>query len=718
MVHVQEVQITATRATDKTPIAHTNLDRKTIEKNNFGRDIPFLLEMTPGAIATSDAGAGVGYTYFRLRGTDASRINVTANGVPMNDGESHSLYWVNTPDLISSMNSIQIQRGVGTSTNGAGAFGGSINMTTAAASIEPFAEISGSYGSYCTHRESVAFGSGLMGGHWTVDGRLSNLGSDGYIQRASSDMYSYFGQIGYFNRNTAIKLLSFGGQQAVYHAWDGIEIDQLRADRRYNPCGEILNDKGELVGFYDDQKDHYKQFNNQLIITQRLNNRWNLNLTAHYTRGDGYYNQYKNDQDIDEYDLRNYLASQGIDPIPETSNLIREKHMVNDFGGAIATFKYRSDRLDFSLGGAWNLYDGYHYGRVSYLKALDNSDDYLNTIPNSDHIYYRNSTDKTDMNVFARAEWSVSPAVNLYADLQYRRIHHRIEGINDKYDAEAKAMQPIDVDRIYDFFNPKAGLYYTIDSRNGLYASVGVAHKEPTRNNFTDAKPGENPRAERLVDFEAGYSFAGERYDFGVNLYYMKYKDQLVLTGEINSLGEALATNVPDSYRRGIELMAGIRLTPNLRWDINATFSQNKILDYVDYVEDWTNGGQQAIYLGTTDISFSPNLIVNSSLSYSEGGFDASLRTNYVSKQYVSNASIEELSFPSYCLFNLTAGYTFHLRGIRSLFIGMEIRNLFNEIYYNNGWSYSGLEDGIRINGLGYYPQATRNYLFSINLKF
>lgn len=704
MVEMQKVEVTATRATAKTPVAHSNIGQKELRKINYGRDIPFLLSLTPSVVATSDAGTGIGATSIRVRGTDASRINITSNGVPMNDAESHTVFWVNTPDLASSVSDMQIQRGVGTSTNGAGAFGASINISTEALSPKPYAEVSGTYGSYNTHKESVAFGTGLLGDHWVMSARISNIGSDGYIDRASVDQKAYFAQLGYYAGGTSVKFVSFGGRQKTYHAWDGLSLEQVIADRRYNPCGEITDAEGNVIGFYKDQTDNYDQYNNHLIITQRLSSKWHLNLTGHYTSGKGYYNQYKNNEKLSKYLLSDFAP--GI----SRSNLIRQKKMVNDFGGVIASVNYNSTRLDMSFGGAWNEYSGVHFGNVSWVKEFSPSD--------LAHQYYRNWTDKTDFNIFARAEWRIVENLNAYADLQYRRIRHKIHGTNDNYDSNIGAMQALDVNRTYDFFNPKAGLHYTIDDRSNFYASFAVAHKEPTRNNFTDAKYDVAPKAERLYDFELGYNYTGEVFNAGFNFYYMSYKDQLVQTGEVNEIGEPLAANVPDSYRRGVELMAGVKLARNLRWDVNATFSQNRILDYTDYVDDYDNGGQLATYVGTTDISFSPKVIANSIFSFEAKGFDASFQSSFVGKQYLTNMRIDEMSLDSYFVSNLLVGYTFHGKTIKSLRVGMELRNLFGEKYCSNGWGYSYVSGGVRYNTVGLFPQAPANVLFNVTLRF
>jgi iron complex outermembrane receptor protein len=695
--------------------------------------------MTPSVVATSDAGTGIGYTSVSIRGTDGTRINVTANGVPLNDGESHKLYWVNLPDFASSAGDIQVQRGVGTSTNGPGAFGASINIATEPLSPTPFAEVSGSYGSFGTHRESVHVGTGLVGGRWAFSARLSNIGSDGYIDRASSDLKSYFAQGAYFGRTTTVKLISFGGHEATYHAWNGLEQWQIYLyGRRYNSAGEIYrtdkfgnnvtdtDDNPIIEGFYPDQKDFYTQYNTHLIVDQQLGARWNLNLTGHFTRGDGYYEEYKNSRTLTEYGLYNYEVADenGALQTVKKSNLVRRKAMWNNFGGAIASATYKSAKLDAVFGGAWNRYAGDHFGRIVWIKNYvgDRLD------PSAD--YYRNTTVKSDANLFAKASWTVARGLSLYADLQYRHIRHRIDGTNDNYDwrTGVEAMQALNVDRTYDFFNPKVGVYYDINAHHSVYASVAVAHKEPTRNDFTDAAFGSSPRPERLLDYELGYKLKGEIITGSANLYYMDYKDQLVQTGQLNDIGEPLADNVARSFRAGVELTLGVQFTDWFRWDVFGTFSRNRILGYTEYLSDVDESGeslwtQTAEERGNTTIAYSPSIIAGNIFSFNVKGFYGALQTNYVSRQYLTNSQREELTLPAYCITNLRASYRFPLRTMKYLEVGVTVGNLFNAKYSSYGFGYSSLvhhpDGSTQVAGTpGYFPQATVNALGSITLSF
>ncbi len=720
LVRLQEVQVVSTRATAKTPVAFSNVSKDQISKQNFGMDIPFLLTLTPSVVATSDAGAGVGYTGVRVRGTDATRINITANGVPMNDAESHNLYWVDLPDFASSIEDLQIQRGAGTSTNGAGAFGASINMKTESLYSLPYGEVSGSYGSFNTHKETLKVGTGLLKSHWAFDVRISDIGSDGYVDRASTDLKSFFAQAGYYGDRDMLKFIVFGGKEKTYHAWDGISADQLEKDRRYNPCGEIEDADGNVTGFYKDQTDNYTQTNFQALYTHVFSPEWNLNLTLHYTDGEGYYEEYKNRGVLQEYGLQPFMINGDL---TEKSNLVRQKKMDNGFGGGVFSFNYSFGRLQASLGGAANKYKGNNFGKVIWVK------NYIGEL-DPDHEYYRNNSNKTDANVYLKANYELFTGLNVYGDLQVRRIDYTIDGVNDKWDGTKTPgeMQTLAVDHIYNFFNPKAGLFWQINKTNSAYASFSVAQKEPTRNNFTDAKFGKTPSSERMFDYEAGYTYHDSRFMAGVNLYYMKYKNQLILTGENNDIGEPLANNVPDSYRTGAEFLLGTKITSWLRWDVNATFSENKIKNYSENLELYDVNGEDmhqytSIYLGKKTIAFSPSVIANSFISINSGSWDAALQSSYVGKQYLTNSQLEDCKLKAYFVNNLRLGYTFSLPTVKSIHIGLSVNNLFNEKYESNGWGssyYVVNADGSknRFNDAGYFAQAGTNVLVGIALKF
>ena len=725
---LEQVEVLATRAQSNTPVAYTNLSKKQIEAVNHGLDMPFLLSTTPGVLVTSDAGAGVGYTSIRVRGTDATRINVTSNDIPMNDAESHSIFWVNTPDLASSLADIQVQRGVGTSTNGAGAFGASINMRTQRFSPVPFAELSGSFGSFNTHKETFKVGSGLLGNHWAFEARVSNIGSDGYRDRATSSLQSFYGQAGYFSNNASVRFIAFGGKEDTYHAWDGISRDMLETDRTYNPNGEIKRD-GKVVGFYKDQKDIYKQYNYQLIWEQRITPQWTWNLGLHYTDGYGYYQEYKNARTLREYGLEPYDVVTFDDQHDEyvvttvkKSSLVRKKVLDSGFGGGVFSLRYGADRLHATLGGGFNRYVNDHSGNVIWVENYSGPLD-----PN--HEYYRNRAEKNDFNIYAKGNYTIWRGLSAYADLQYRHIGYTIKGVNDKWDwtASPEHMQTLDVDETFDFFNPKAGLNWQINANHRTYASFGVAHKEPTRNNYNDGPLTVHPKAERLLDWELGYAYSSGRWTAGINLYYMKYKDQLVLNGKLNEIGELMAENVPDSYRMGIELTAGVKITDWLRWDINGALSRNRIRDYVGYVSnydaDWNDlWTQTAINKGSTTIAFSPSFIGNSIISFNYRGFAASFISQYVSRQYLDNFQNKEDSLDPYFVSNLEASYTFKLPHIKAITAGVSIYNLFGARYENNGYSQTAaVYDGDNytlVSSPMFYPMAGTNLLVHLTFKF
>lgn len=723
-VNLQEVQIVSTRATAQTPMAYSNLGKEEIKKRNFGLDLPFLLTATPSVLATSDAGAGVGYTGIRVRGTDATRINITANGIPMNDAESHSIFWVNTPDLASSIEDMQIQRGVGTSTNGAGAFGASINLRTAGIPSTAYAEVNGSYGSFNTHKETVRVGSGLLAGHWAFDARLSNIQSDGYRDRASSDLKSYFIQGGYYDKNSTLKFITFGGKEKTYHAWDGISREQLETCRTYNPNGEIKED-GEVIGFYDDQTDNYRQTHYQLLFNHLFSSVWRVNVALHYTDGFGYYQEYKNKRTLEEYGLKPFFLPE-TEEAQKKSDLVRQKLVDSGFGGGVFSVDYKDERLNASLGGAVNRYSNDHYGKVIWVK------NYTATL-NPDHEYYANNGSKTDGNIYLKANYSLFGGLHAYADLQYRYIHYKIEGNNDKWDwtADPARLQRLNVDEHFSFFNPKVGLFWQIDSWHSAYASFAVAQKEPTRNNYTDGLFTEFPRPEKLLDYELGYTFRTSRFSAGVNLYYMDYTDQLVLNGKLNDIGEPMAENVKDSYRMGVELSLGTRITDWLRWDLNGTWSKNRIKNYIGYVSDYDNDWnelytQTAIHAGNSPIAFSPSFMGNSLISFSYKGMEASLQSQYVSRQYLDNFGNEENSLDPYFVNHLSLAYTFKLPTIKQVVVGATVYNLFNAKYETNGYSQDAAiyTDGDKNTKVEFsrdprfYPMAGINVLAHLTLRF
>lgn len=682
---LQNVQVVSTRATRKTPVAFSDLSKRQLKTLNYGKDLPSLLNFTPSVTMSSDAGTGFGYTGIHIRGTDPTRINITANGIPMNDAESSAVYWVNIGDFASSLESVQIQRGVGTSTNGAGAFGASINLQTDNIGLHPYGSIDLSAGSYGTHKETFRFSTGLLGGHWGFQGRLSNIGSDGYIDRASVKLNSYFLQGGYFADNTVVKFVTFNGTEKTYHAWDyASKAAMEKYGRTYNPCGKYTDADGNTT-FYDNQTDNYHQQHYQLILNQTLGRDCTLNTALHYTHGFGYYEQYKEGQKLYKYLLTSALGAK--------SDLVRQKKMKNDFYGAVASVNYDNHSgLSLNIGGGWNKYDGDHYGNVIWVRQFSGK-------LNPNHKYYDNNAKKTDGNIYGKLNYELVKGLNAYVDLQYRHITYKTTGTSQEFD-DNKQQKPLNVDRHYNFFNPKFGLTYHFAPEHTIYASYAIAHKEPTRNDFENMlaeKDPVTPQPERLNDLELGYQYQSAVFNAGVNLYYMDYDNQFVLTGAQDSNGEMVARNIKDSYRMGVELMAGIRPFEGFRWDVNATWSKNRAKNTTVTVinPDWTLSYAN---VGTTHLSYSPDLIVGSVLSYEYKGLRAALMSKYISEQYMTNSGYKEFlntdgktytraMLDAMFVNDLDLSYTFKLRGLKSATVGLTIYNVFNEKYESNGSS-------------------------------
>ncbi|MDE6270942.1 MAG: TonB-dependent receptor [Muribaculaceae bacterium] len=713
-VVLKQIEVTANRATAKTPVAYTNVDKAELQKYNDGRDLTYMLQMTPSVITTSDAGMGMGYTSMRVRGTDGSRINVTANGVPINNSESHNVYWVNMPDLASSLRDVQIQRGAGTSVNGAGAFGASVNMLTDAPSFDPYAEVDAAYGMYNTNRQSVRVGSGLLGDHWSFDARISRMGSDGYIERASSKLWSYFAQAAWQNGGTLVRLLAFGGKEETYMAWDYASKEQMEQyGRRYNPCGEYTDSNGERA-YYKDQKDFYTQHHVQLHLSQTLGDKWRMNAALHYTDDFGYYNQYKTRRTLEEYGLDNFVNADG--ETIKKSDLIRLKKNDNGFGGAIANFNYEYNGLNVTIGGAANYFHGLHYGQVAWVRNYIGPIDPLQE-------YYRNTGKKFDSNIFARANYDINRSLSAFADLQYRHIHYTIDGASDNFDWNTGAPMALDINRRWDFFNPKVGLNYSHKAHRA-YASWSVAHKEPVRDNFTDGDPSHRPEAERLFDYELGYTYSSRVFSAGVNLYYMDYKDQLVVTGQLSDTGNPLSVNTPSSYRMGVELQARLRPCGWFDWNVNATFSRNRIKNFTEYIyeDEWTN--PISFDCGDTPIAFSPDVVLNNAFNFRVAGFEAQLASHYVSKQYMNNARTEETALDAYFVSDLHLGYTFrNAGGCKRVHLGFSVYNIFNTKYFNNGYCGAGYYVGdngqpVIYRYAGYAAQAPAHVMANVSFSF
>jgi len=712
----EEVFVYATRAGSKTPVTVTQVNQEQIAERNLGQDVPYLLNSTPSFVSSSDAGTGVGYTAFRIRGTDANRINITLNGIPVNDAESHGVWWVNMPDLSSSVENIQVQRGVGTSTHGAGAFGASINMQGSSLDREAYAEYSGAGGSFNTIKNTIKIGTGLLGNHFSIDARMSKINSDGFIDRAWSRLRSYYVSGGYYSDQTIIKLNILSGKETTYQAWNGVPSVRLNNDlegmKLYGEH-ELISQKetDEMIASnsrtynlytYENETDNYQQDHYQFLLSHQFSKRLNLSLAGHYTRGLGYYEQEKTDEKLSKYGLSPIVLG---DTAIKRTDLIRQKWLDNHFYGATFSLSYVGLQSELTLGGGWNQYNGNHYGKLIWMRMAGNLD--------KGHEWYRNLGEKMDLNFYAKYNYTLNPWLNAYADLQYRGIDYTIDGFDDN-------LRNLIQQHRFNFFNPKLGLLAEPHADQKIYLTWAVAHREPTRSNYTDADPNrKQPVAERLNDFEAGYSLQQKNYSFGANLYLMNYTNQLILTGMINDVGDPIMTNVEKSYRTGIELTSAIKIFSKLKWEGSLTLSRNKIENFTEFVDNWDTWAQDSFALGETDIAFSPAIIFNSQLRCDPiKGLSFILLTHYVGDQYIDNSMSPDRKLNDYLVNNLKIGYCIHPKWIKEIEFNLLINNLLNTEYESNAWVYSYLYEGKRYKMDGYFPQAGINFLFGVNLKF
>ena len=718
---LEEIIVLSTRTKSKGDLSSQSYTQEELNKSNTGVNLPYLLQSSPSLVVTSDDGLGIGYTYFRIRGTDHTRINMTVNGVPLNDSESQTVFWVNMTDMASSMESVDVQRGVGSSTNGQAAFGASVNMQSEKSGMDPYAELFFNGGMYNTFREGVKLGTGLLNDHFAFDARFTKVNTDGYVRRAFSDLYSYYASGSYYGNSTVVKLMAFGGKERTYMAWDGINEEMLETDRRFNPAGLYFDENGDTA-FYHNQTDNYAQQHYQLHVTQQLPYHLTLNGALHYTHGSGYYEQYKADSKLSKYGIPTYINEDGNEV--KRSDLVRQKHLYNHFYGGVLALSYTTAKLQATIGGGLNNYVGDHYGNVTWLRTYAQPLD-------KDYEYYRNQGEKLDGNIYLKANWEFVKGLSVYADMQYRYIDYKINGINDE------DLQAIHVQKYYHFFNPKAGLSY-LNGAHTAYARFAIANREPGRNNFMESGPHDIPKAERLYDYELGYQYKQRIVDVSANLYLMWYHDQLVLTGQYSDVGAYLTKNVEQSYRAGIELMVGFNIAKWLRWDLNATLSRNKIINFTDWVDDWNADwsdpqvveyeGQVEVQYGNTNISFSPSITAGSRIQFMMAGFGAALQTNYVGKQYLDNTSNPNAMLKGYCISNLNLSYKVPVKKvIKELTLQVQLNNLFNTLYVNNGGVYGyfeGADEQGKFNAKDqkfipwYYAQAGFNIHGGFSLLF
>lgn len=683
---IEEVLISAVRAKEKNPVTFTNVSKEAIAPRNLGQDIPVLLNYLPSVVTTTDAGAGVGYTYMRVRGSDGSRINVTLNGIPFNDSESQGTFFVNLPDFASSLESIQLQRGVGTSTSGAGAFGASVNMQTKAAQKNAYAEIANSVGSFGTRKHTLTFGTGLNN-HFEMNARISNIHSNGYIDRASSDLFGYFFNANYITKNTIIKAIAFGGKEKTYQAWNGLEDEEkLKNDRTYNSVGQYTDASG-AIKFYNNEIDNYNQNHFQLLWNQKYATNWQSNVALHYTIGKGYFEQYKEDASFTDYNLPAFM---GI----TTTDLVRKRWLDNDFFGATYSINYNTKKTDIMIGGAANRYLGKHFGEVVWTQYY---------VP-SRNRYYDNYGNKDDVNFYTKASQQFGK-LNIFADLQYRMVFYKAN--STKFD---------DVNDTFRFFNPKAGLNYQINSSNNIYAYFGIANKEPRRDDYENgaAKP------EQLFDYELGWKYTRSKIKLNVNAFLMQYKNQLVLTGALNDVGSPIFANSGRSYRAGLEIESTVKPYYWLFVSPNITLSQNKNQNFYFQRDGLLTN------LGNTNIAFSPNVIIGNNITLLPvKHFQVSLLSKFVSQQYMGNINAKKSILPDYFVNDLSVNYEWKInKGIKTIVFSGLLNNIFNRTYESNGYFYTYDDNWssstviTTIEGAGYYPQAGINFLAGINIKF
>lgn len=719
MFMADEVVVTATRAGDKTPMAYDNISKEQLAKQNTGQDMGYLLSLSPSVVQSSESGTGIGYTNFRIRGSDPSRINITVDGIPLNDAESQQVFWVNMPSLSSSLSSIQVQRGVGTSTNGAAAFGATVNMQTAAPSHTAYGEIASTFGSYNTFINTIQAGTGLIKDRLAFDFRYSNMKSDGYVDYAFSDNQSMQMTGTYFTNRGRIKANVILGEQHTGISWWGIDEWTLESDRTFNPAGVYL-DAGRDSSYYEDQTDNYWQNHYHLTYSTQLSDRLLLNAALFYVDGKGYYEQYKQGDAFDPWNLRQgeELSDYSLPPVIigsdtiTTSDLIRQKWLNNDFYGTVFSLNYKLEKLQLVAGGGLNRYVGDHFGEIIWMRYPGTTE--------KGHEWYRNNAEKWDGSLYVKANYQLGERLNLFGDIQYRYVSYLMAGVDDDEPGRV-----LDQKHRFNFLNPKMGLSFDISSNQHVYASLAIGNREPTRTNFKDATgdPEATPRPEQLRDLELGYTYASEKLAAAANIYYMNYHDQLIPTGELSTDGYPIMTNVGKSYRTGIELSLGVQPFSFLKWQANLTLSQNKIIDYVESYIDWNTSTWEPTpmtrNLGNMDIAYSPSIIANSDLVILPfERFEVHLISQYVSEQYFVNTMNEHMKLDAWFVNNLRIDYSFNIEKVGMLGVQLQVNNIFNTLYENNAYGGTWWEDGTEYYWSAYFPQASINYLAKVSLKF
>ena len=712
---LEEISVNALRQNAN----RTSSSISTFEKKNFGQDIPYLLEENPSVVTTSDAGAGIGYTGIRVRGVDASRINVTINGIPVNDPESHDVYWVNMPDLASSVENLQLQRGVGTSTNGAGAFGASVNIKTNNISQEPFAVIDNSVGSFQTWKNTLKAGTGLLNNKFSMEMRLSRIKSNGYIDRASSDLTSYYLSGAYVGEKTVVKALAFNGKEVTYQSWYGTPESRINgdvsemnayADRNYLDSSDRANllNSGRTYNFYtyNNEVDNYQQDNYQLHLNHRFNEGWYLNVAGHYTYGRGYYEQYRKQDDLADYGLGDVVVGQDT---VSTSDVIRRRWLDNHFVGAVYLLNGRLSKLHTNvvLGGATNTYLGQHFGEIIWARFASSSE--------IRDRYYDNNAQKTEASHYVKTNTFLTQKLNVGVDLQYRFVHYQFLGI-DEVNGNLVDMQQVVP---FHFFNPKLTMNYTLDSKQQVFANIARSNREPVRRDFRESTPENRPHHETMTDIEVGYQYRTKNSNIMLNGYFMDYTDQLILTGQINDVGGYTRTNVRDSYRAGLELSASTKLQPYLSVQGAITLSENRIASFNEFIDDYDNGGQQEILHRNTALAFSPSIVGNAGFKLMPiERLTIQWMTKYVGRQFLDNTSSRSRSLNPFSFTNIALNYEIKTSWAKELLLGLQLNNVFNALYENNGYTFSYIYGGETTTENFYYPQAGFNIMGRILIGF
>jgi Outer membrane receptor proteins, mostly Fe transport len=701
-----EVIVNATRAGEHSPLAYITIGNEALKNLNTGQDIPYILGLTPSLVETSEAGTGIGYTSLRIRGTDASRINVTIDGIPLNDPESEQVFWVDLPDLASSVDNIQVQRGAGTSSNGAGAFGATVSIQTKSPENEPFAQISTSYGSFNTMKNTITASTGLLANKFALMMRLSRLQSDGYIRRTWSDHKSAYLSGVYRSGKSRLQMNVILGEEHTGIGWWGVPKEMLSIDRRYNPAGEFTDENGQIK-YYDNESDNYFQNHYQLLYSLRINYALDFNAALHYTSGKGYYEEYKDDDALSAYGLPDITIG---DSLISSTDLIRRKWMKNSFTGLVWSLKYKKDRLEAVVGGGANYYYGDHFGRIIWMRNAGNLE--------KDYQWYLGHGAKSDISLYGKADYSVTDKISLFGDIQFRYINYKINGIDDD-------LKMLDLNHQYGFFNPKAGLFFSITPHQDAFLSFSVANREPTRSDFTEAAgdPGATPKPETLYDNEIGYKLTGNKYSLVINLYGMIYKDQLVPTGELSNTGYSIMTNVAKSYRLGAEISAGLRPTGFLDWNFSLTISRNKIIDFTEHYTDYNTSDWSETYksknLGTVDIAYSPVLIGSSDMNFKViRNFELHFTSKYIGSQYFDNTMSSDRKIDPYFVNNLMASFSPSVVWLKNAEFQLQVNNIFNIKYENNAYGGNWYEDGIEKTWSYFFPQAGINFMLKASLTF